>query len=218
MGIERLRERRTAGWLVLAAALAIAGAWIEVAAGSLGAVDRALGGTFRLVVPLLTFALVSRAASRDGLAEGTFALARFGVPRFAAALGVAGAAAVAAAIASALLAAITVAAAHTPVSPPIAGDMLESAWIGAVTALAYAGWVAFGATFFRGRGRFWPIAADFVIGGTTGLAGALLPRSHALRLLGVGAAPLGLPAFTSFAALFAMAIGLLLAAAARSGR
>ena len=38
------------------------------------AVDRALAGTFRLVVPLLVLALVSRAVSRDGLGPGTFSL------------------------------------------------------------------------------------------------------------------------------------------------
>ena len=43
-----------------------------------------LAGTFRLLIPLLTFALTSRAASRDGLTEGAFPLARFGLPRFVA--------------------------------------------------------------------------------------------------------------------------------------
>lgn len=218
LGLERLRDRRTAGALLLAVALAVAGALIERRAGSLGAVDRALAGTFRLVLPLLTLALVSRAASRDGLAAGTFPLARFGLPRFAVAIGVVASAALVAAAAGAVLAALTVAVAHSPSAPPLAGDMLLSAWIAAVTALAYAGWVALGATFFRGRGQWLPVAADFVIGGTTGLAGAILPRAHATSLLGLGAAPLALPQAVSFAALFAMAIVLTLAAAVRSGR
>jgi hypothetical protein len=218
LGLERLRERRTAGALLLAFALAVAGAWIELAAGSLGSVDRALGDTFRLIVPLLTYALVSRAVSRDGLGPGVFPLARFGVPRFAAALGVASGAALASAVASAALAAVTVLLAHSSAAPPLAMDVLASSWIGFAAGLAYAGWVALGATYFRGRGRFWPIAADFIVGGTTGLAGAILPRSHALHLAGIGPAPLAMPPSGSFGALFAMGILLLLAAAVRTGR
>lgn len=157
LGLARLRHRRTAGALLLAASLAIAGGWIELAAGSLGAVDRAL-------------------------------------------------------------AVLTVLPAHSPAAPPLVRDALLSAWIGAVTALSYAGWVAFGGTFWRGRGRWIPIAADFLIGGSTGLAGALLPRAHASSLLGLAAAPLALPPAASFAALFVMAAALLAAAALRSGR
>jgi len=218
LGLERLRDRRTAGAVLLAVALALAGAMIERAAGSLGAVDRALAGTFRLVIPLLTLAFVSRAASREGLAAGTFPLARFGVPRFAVALGIVASAALAAAAAAALLAALTVVLAHSPAAPPLARDMLMSAWIAVPTALAYAGWIAFGATFFRGRGRWVPVGVDFLMGGTSGLAGAMLPRAHAQSLLGLGSGPLALPPSVSFAVLFAMAAALALVAALRSGR
>jgi hypothetical protein len=172
LGFARLRHRRTAGALLLAAALAVTGAWIELAAGSLGAVDRALAGTFRLVLPLLTFAL----------------------------------------------AASTVLLAHSPSAPPLARDLLLSSWIGAVTAPAYAAWVAFGGTFWRGRGRYVPIVADFLIGGSTGLAGALLPRAHASSLLGLASGPLSLPPPASFAVLFGLTAALLGATALRSGR
>jgi hypothetical protein len=216
--VERLRDRRTAGALLLAFALAVAGAWIEVDAGSLGAVDRALAGTFRLIVPLLTLALVTRVATRDGLVAGAFPLARYGLPRHAVALGLTGSAALVAAVASAFLAGATVVFAHSSAAPPLAGDMLLSAWIGAVTALAYAAWIALGTTFFRGRGGWAPVIADFLVGGSTGLAGALLPRAHASSLLGLSPGPLAIPAPGSFAALFVMTGILLLATAARSGR
>lgn len=218
LGTERLRDRRTAGALLLAFALAVAGAFIEVGAGSLGAVDRALAATFRLVVPLLTLALVTRAASREGLVAGTYPLARYGVPRFAVALGLVASAALAAAAAAAVLAASTVLFAHSAAAPPLLGDMLLSAWIGAVTAVAYAAWIALGTTFFRGRGGWIPVIADFLVGGSAGLAGALLPRAHASSLLGLSPGPLALPPPASFAALFAMAAVLLLATAGRCGR
>ncbi len=218
LGLSRLRHRRTAGALLLATALVLSGAWIELAAGSLGAVDRALAGTFRLIVPLLTLALVSRAGTREGVGAGAYALARYGLPRFAVAMGTAASGAAAAAAAAAPLAALTVLLSHSLSAPPLARDMLMSAWIGAATALAYAGWIAFGGTFWRGRGRWAPLAADFVIGGSTGLAGVLLPRAHASSLLGLAAGPLAVPPSASFAALFVMAAALLGAAALRSGR
>jgi hypothetical protein len=218
LGLERLRDRRTAGALVLALALAVAGGWIERNATSLGAVDRALAGTFRLVVPLLVLTLVSRAVSREGLGPGTFSLARFGLPRFAVGLGVIAGVAAVCAVSGAVLAAVTVAFAHTPQAPPLAFDLLESAWIGAVTSLAYAAWTAFGSTYFRGRGRWLPVSADYLVGGSTGLAAALLPRAHATSLLGLGAGPVALPPVASFGALFAMTILLALAAATRCGR
>ena len=218
IGFERLRDRRTAGAFLLAFALAIAGAWIEVGAGSLGAVDRALAATFRLLVPLLTLAIVSRAATREGVAAGAFPLARFGLPRFAVALGLAGSAALVAALAAVALAAVTVVLAHSPASPPLVPDLLLSAWIAAVTALAYAAWISFGSTFFRGRGRWLPVAADLLVGSSTGLAGALLPRAHASSLLGLSHGPLSLPPPASFVALFVMTLALLAATALRSGR
>lgn len=218
LAVSRLRERRTYGALLLAFALAFAGARIELAAGTLGAVDRALASTFRLVIPVLTVALVSRAASREGLGPGVYSLARFGLPRSALALGVVAASALVAAIAGALLAAVTVLAAHASGAPPLAFDLLESSWIAAATALAYAAWTALGTTYFRGRGLWIPVGADFLLGGSTGLAAALLPRAHATSLLAIGPAPLSLPPVTSFAALYAMAIACALAAAARSGR
>ena len=218
LGVERLRDRRTAFAVLLGVALAITGGVIERSATSLGAVDRALGGTFRLLVPLLALSFVSRAVSREGLGPGTFSIARFGVPRFAVALGITSAAALACAVLGAALAALTVIAAHTQAAPPLALDVLQSAWIGAVSSLAYAAWTAYGSTYFRGRGRWMPIAADYLLGGSTGLAGALLPRSHASSLLGLGDAPLDLPRAASFGVLFAMAILLTLAASTRAGR
>ncbi|MFO0593198.1 MAG: hypothetical protein U0441_36985 [Polyangiaceae bacterium] len=218
LALERLRDRRTYGAVLLAVALAIAGGIIERSATSLGAVDRALGGTFRLVVPLLTLSLVSRAVSKDGLGPGTFSVARFGVPRFAVALGVTAAAAVVCAGLGAVTAALTVVGGHTASAPPLAMDLLQSAWIGAVTSLAYAAWTAFGSTYFRGRGRWMPIAADYMLGGSTGFAAALLPRAHASSLLGIGEAPLEMPRVASFVALFVMTGLLTLAAATRSGR
>jgi len=104
------------------------------------------------------------------------------------------------------------------ISPPSSTPWLRERWIAAATALRDAAWTALGTTYFRGRGLWIPVGADFLLGGSTGLAAALLPRAHATSLLAIGPAPLSLPPVTSFAALYAVAIACALAAAARSGR
>ncbi len=214
----RLRHRQTAGALLLAATLTVTGAWIELSAGSLGAVDRSLASTFRVVIPLFCFALVSRVTTSAGLGESTFVLARFGAPRHAVALGLGSAASAISALVSAVFAALAVVFSHSAAAPPLWSDMLTAAWVGFATALAYCGWTLVGSTFYRGKGRFVPIAIDFLLGGGTGFFAALLPRAHASRLLGLEPGPLGFSSTLNFACLFLMAIGLTAISAFRSGR
>jgi hypothetical protein len=201
MARHRLLGRRAALLGLLALALTVSGSVIERRFGSAGAVDRALESTFRLVIPLLTFAIVAEASERSRLREAAWPAARYGALHRDVVLGIVAAAVLAAAASGAVLAALAVLLAHTPSAPPLAADALLSAWIGAITALAYTGWYALGATFLkRGRGRFIPLIADFVVGGSAGIAGALFPRGNASNLLG-GAAPLRLPQQASTAIL-----------------
>lgn len=215
MALARLRARRPLLSLALGVSLAAASAIIERSFGSAGAVDRALFATFRLVVPLTVFALAADAADRTALREAAWPAARFGAPSSHVALGIALTAALASAFTGALLAAAVVAITRGPLAAPDVRDVLVSGWIGALTGAAYAGWFSFGATFLRrGLGRFAPLGADFLIGGSTGVAGVLLPRGHAVNLLG-GAAPLGLEQPASAALLGGSALLLVLAASAR---
>lgn len=201
MAKHRLLSRRAALLALLALALTVSGAVIERRFGSAGAVDRALESTFRLVIPLLTYAVVAQAIERSRLREAAWPAARYGASHRDVVLGIVAAAALVSALSSAVLAALAVLLAHTSSAPPLAADALLSAWIGAITAFAYAGWYALGATFLkRGRGRLVPLIADFVIGGSSGLAGALFPRGNAGNLLG-GDAPLRLPQQASTAIL-----------------
>ncbi|WP_437736696.1 hypothetical protein [Sorangium sp. So ce1335] len=215
MALSRLRARRPLLALGLGVALAVAAAVIEVAFGSSGAVDRALLATFRLVMPLTIFALAADAADRTTLREAAWPAARFGASSHHVALGIALAALLSSAAAGALLAAVVVAIAHGPGAAPLARDMVTSGWIGALTGAAYAGWFSLGATFLRrGSGRFVPLVADFVLGGSAGVVGALLPRGNAVNLLG-GPPPLELAQPASAGLLALSAIVLALAAAAR---
>ncbi|WP_437784209.1 hypothetical protein [Sorangium sp. So ce1097] len=215
MALSRLRARRPLLALGLGVALAVAAAVIEVAFGSAGAVDRALLATFRLVTPLTIFALAADAAARTTLRDAAWPAARFGAATHHVALGIALAALLSSAAAGALLAVVVVAIAHGPGAAPFVRDVFTSGWIGALTGAAYAGWFSLGATFLRrGSGRFVPLAADFVLGGSAGVVGALLPRGNAVNLLG-GPSPLELGQQASAGLLALGALLLAFAAAAR---
>jgi hypothetical protein len=218
VGRERLRRRRVALAALLGAALVAAGALVERRAGALFAVDRALLGTFRLVIPLVSFGIATEAAGRGTLSEGALPVARFGAPGRAVALGLVASGTLAASVLGALFATGSVALARAPGAPPFFGDAITSAWIGALTAAAYVAWFSLGSTFLRhGRGRFIPLVVDFLFGGSAGVIGAALPRGNALNLLG-GAAPLHLPQAASSALLVGMALVLPLLAVFRCRR
>jgi hypothetical protein len=212
-----LSRRRLLLVAALGVALALAAGAIERRVGSLGAVDRALNATFGLLVPLGSFAIVLEATRHERLAAAAWPLARYGVARRDVAFGIVVAAVLAAALLGAILALAAVITAHSASALPLAGDAAISARVGALAAAAYAGWFSFGATFLkRGRGAWIPLVADFVVGGTSGVFGTLLPRGNAHNLLG-GAAPLGLPQSSSSAILIGAACMLSFAAALRCG-
>lgn len=192
LACERLLRRPTLLTVLLGAALVVVGALIEARVSSAGVVDRALAGTFRLVIPLVTLALCSEAAGRGNLREGLWPIARYGVNRRDLALGLALVTFAAGALLSASFAALGVLVAHAPSSPPLLADAAASALVGAQTGLAYAAWLTFAGAFGkRGGVRLLPFLADFLLGGSTSLVAALLPHAHAQNLLG-GEAPLHL--------------------------
>lgn len=206
VGRARILRRSAAVSALLGAALVVVAGVIERHAASAGAVDRALTATFNLVVPLVSFGLAAEVAERGNLRDGVWSAARYGVARRDVALGLIGASMTASAALCAALAMLAVVVAHGEGNPRVAGDLLTSAWIAALAAAAYTGWFALGATFGRrGGGRWVPLIADFVMGASAGVAGAILPRGNVTSLLG-GAAPLGLPQGTSSLILGASAL------------
>jgi hypothetical protein len=218
VGRDRLLRRPTALSALLGVALVIVGAVIERRVGAAGAVDRALAGTFRLIIPLVSFGVAAEAAGRGHLCEGLWPVARYGVSRRGVALGLVGAALLFAAALAAAFAVGSVAVAHAPGEPPFLRDAFQCAWIAALTASAYAAWFSLGATFFKGgRGIWVPLVVDFLAGGSTGLAGAVLPRGNAQSLLG-GAAPMHLSQAASSGILLGSAVVLTLVAALRCRR
>jgi len=213
----KILRRPTALSAVVGAALVVVAAIIERRVGSAGAVDRTLAATFNVVVPLAAFAVAAEASGRQNLRDAVWPAARYGLARRDVALGAAAAGLLASAALGAFFAALAVATAHGEGNPPLARDLFTSGWIAALASAAYTGWFMVGATFGRrGGGRWVPLLLDFAIGGTAGVAGAILPRAHAVSLLG-GAAPLGMTQTSSSAALVASAALLALAAALRCG-
>jgi hypothetical protein len=207
----RIFRRPTALAALLGLTLIAVSTVIERRLGSAGAVDRVLGSTFRLIIPLVTFGVAAAATGHDRLREAVWPLARYGASRRDVALGtILGAVAASAALA-ALFAVVSVVLAHSPGEPPLLRDAFQSAWIGALTAAAYAAWFCFGAIFWkRGRGRWLPLILDLLLGTSTGLFGAVFPRGNAQNLLG-GAAALHLsqPASSGALALTTVALTLI---------
>ncbi|EYF03484.1 hypothetical protein [Chondromyces apiculatus] len=213
---RRLLGRRALVAVVLGVALTATSAVIERSTAPAGATDRALTATFRLVIPLVAFALTADAADRARLRDAAWPAARFGLGRGGVALGMVLAAVMGAAAVSGLVAVLAVLAAHGPGSPPLARDALVSSYVGALAGAAYGGWFSLGSTFLRrGRGRVVPLALDLLFGGSAGVLGAMLPRSHATNLIG-GEAPLGLAQQGSAGILVGMALVLGLLAAFRT--
>lgn len=207
----RILRRPTALAVLLGLALIVVSTVIERRLGSAGAVSRVLGSTFRLIIPLATFGVAAAATGHDRLREAVWPLARYGAARRHIAFGTLLAAIAASAVLAALFAVVSVVLAHSPGEPPLLRDAFQSAWIGALTASAYAAWFCLGAVFWkRGRGRFLPLLLDVLVGGSTGLLGAVFPRGNAENLLG-GAAALHLsqPASSAILALSAASLTLI---------
>lgn len=214
--MARLGSRTGALVTVAALGLAAVAGTLERKAAAAQAVDRALASVFDLVIPLATFALVTFAIGRRRLQDAAWPLARFGADRRFVAAGQVLAAAGVAAVLAAAVAVVAVLCAHGPTSAPLLADLPTSGWIGALTAAAYAGWFALGATFLRaGAGRLVPLIASFLIG-KVGLFAWVLPAGLAANLLGIAAS--GLPQRGASAVLAVTAMATVVLAALRCGR
>ena len=206
-GLARLFHPRTlvaaAGALALAALIALS----EKRAALFGAASRALEGElFGLILPIALVLASRRALAPTRLDAAATPLARFGPSRRAVAFGLVAASMIGAAVFAASAAAATAVLAHDPTAPALGRDALSCAWIGALGAAAYAALFAFGATFgSAGGGRWWALAADFVLGSSSGMGALVVPRAHLQNLLG-GEPPLLLTQSASTASLAGMAL------------
>jgi hypothetical protein len=218
-GMRRVLVTRSLAAAMLTWGIAAVVASAEKHVAPFGAAGRALEGqVFGLILPLALLWTSTRVLEPVKLETATSSLARFGLSRRSVALGLILASMLAGAFLAAVAAAATAIFAHDPTAPSTAVDAITCSWIGALTAAAYAGLFALGATFGRrGGGRFAALGLDFILGNTSGFAAVLLPRAHAQNLLG-GEPPLLLGQPASAALLVFLATAFAALAAARCAR
>jgi hypothetical protein len=102
--------------------------------------------------------------------------------------------------------------------PPVARDVLASAYAGALGGAAYAALFALGASFGRrGGGRMVLLVTDWVLGANSTALALLTPRGNLRNVLG-GAPPWGLGERGSAIALLALAFVFAAAAVRRTRR
>ncbi len=116
-------------WGVLALGFALAAR----SRGSANGADHVLVGAYgALILPLLAYTLVGAVLGARSLAASTTPLVRFGASPTRAAAVTVGVAVGAGVVAGALLAALVAVVAHGSGDPPVAGDALASAYVGAL--------------------------------------------------------------------------------------
>ena len=186
IGIGRAHEARVLAAGCVALGLSISLAVVERRAGLLGAASRVLEGSiFAYLIPIVVLLGSAHVLGQSRLDVAATTVARFGASRRAVALGFTLATMLLTAVVSAVVAATAACIAHDPTAPPLARDVLTTAWIGGLTACAYAGLYTFGATFGRrGGGRLGCFVIDLVVGSSGTAAAFVLPRGHAENLLG----------------------------------
>ena len=206
-GLARLTQARpliaSAGALALVAVVAFS----EKRAALFGAASRTLEGeVFGLLLPVALLLASRRALEPTRLDLAATPLARFGPSRRAVALGLVAASMIGAALLAGSAGSLAAVLAHDPTAPALTLDAASCAWIGALGGAAYAALFALGSTFgATGAGRWWALAGDFLLGGTSGVGALLAPRAHLQNLLG-GEPPMLLGQSASAAALVAMTI------------
>ena len=201
--LARERLRGFAPWMVLAlTALAVyAFAVLEHAKSNADAADSALeGAVFGLALPVIAYLVSERACGGERLDRSVDVLARHGLNRRAAMLGVLAASAVCAALAGFVLTlSAGIGARDTP------RDITSSGIIALGAGATYALW--FGAASLigkRGGGRKWALILDFTLGAGSSVLALPFPRGHARNLLG-GEPVLDIPQWAAWVALILIA-------------
>lgn len=216
---ERLRGRSTIVACALALVFELGVALLERAQGRLGAADRALsGGAFGVALPLLCYFLVGRVCDARSLREAVAPLARHGMNRRSLGIGLALPPALLASLFAAVGSALVVAIARGPGDPAWISDTATSIWIGAVAGPAYVALLVAASAFGRaGRGRFWALLGDFVLGAGSSFLAFPWPKAQIRNLLG-GAAALELSQAAALVALIGTSLAFLALGSLRNAR
>lgn len=147
--------------------------------------DHALRGAFGFVVlPLLSYGIVSAVLSGGGLKDSIRGLVAIGAePRKAALSTVLGAIGMSALL-NGLLAMVVAAIAHRAYDVPLVQDLPSSFLVAAAGGATYAAYFCAGSAIGRGAARGVLLAADWLIGAPGGFGALFTPRGHLTSLLG----------------------------------
>lgn len=179
------RSRR--GWLPILGwtLLAIVAALVARSHGTTTGADHVMRGAFGvLVIPLLTYGMVSAVLGGLGLGSAIRGVVALGAAPRRAALASVLVAVVASAIMCGLLATIVCAVAHGSQDPPLARDLPTSMWIGALGGATYAAYFCAGSAIGKGTARGFFLAFDWIVGAGASVGAILTPRGHVVSLLG----------------------------------
>lgn len=179
--------RAPRGWLPIVgwSLLAIVSALSSRTTGLTSGADHVLRGTFGIViVPLLTYGVVSATLGGVGLRPAVRGLVTLGASPQRAALASIAVAMAASAVACGVLAALVCVIAHGASDPPLVWDVPASFGVAFVGGAAYAAYFCAGSAIGRGamRGAF--LAIDYLIGTPGGFGSLFTPRGHLMSLLG----------------------------------
>ena len=204
-----------AAWLALGLALAA----LARSEGAPNGADHVLVGAFgAFVVPLLAYTLVGGCIGGGSLRASVASTVAFGAPPARSAAVTVGLGVLVAAGLCAALGAVLAAVAHGVDDPPVARDVLTSAYAGALGGAAYAALFALGASLGRrGGGRAMMLVADWILGSNDSAVALLAPRAHLRNLLG-GSPPWGMGERGSAVALLVLTLVLAAVAVRRVRR
>jgi hypothetical protein len=183
--LARLRTRR--GWLPIAGwtLLAIVAAFSTRTSGLSNGADHVLRGTFALLIlPLLTYGVVSATLGGAGLRPSLRGVVALGAPPERAAATSVAVAMAASALLSAIVASVVCVVAHGSSDPPLLADLPASFGVAFVGGAAYAAFFCAGSAIGRGAMRGVFLALDYMLGLPGGFGSIFTPRAHVMSLLG----------------------------------
>ena len=184
--LARLTRTRRA-WLPIAgwSLVAVVSALSSRSAGLASGADHVMRGTFGFVIlPLLTYGIVSATLGGAGLRPAIRGLVALGAPPPRAALASVGVSMAAAALACGVVAVLVCLIAHGSADSPLVWDLPASFGVAFTGGAAYAAFFCAGSAIGRGamRGAF--LAIDYIVGTPAGFGSVFTPRAHVMSLLG----------------------------------
>lgn len=219
IALRRIRGRSALAIAAATVAFSTIASFAERKAAVADAASRALQGpAFGLAIPIGTLALVSTALARGRVDDAMQPAAMLGASRRVAALGAVAAVAIVAAMLGLLTGAASALAAHGPPTAASLTDAVAAGWIGALAGVTYTVLFMAASGFgVRGGWRVPALLVDLVFGPIMSPMAVLLPRAHALNLLGASdvAAGFGQPASSAALAVLALLFAGILTARVR---